>query len=55
MRAQIPRVVAGTVDQRGLALAQELHAHQIEAGRVVDDTAVVSDVALAVEHRHVEP
>ena len=54
MRAEVARVVAGAVDQRGLAAPQELHSHQIQA-QGIRHAAVVSDQALAVQHRHVEP
>ena len=40
MVAEIARVVAGAVDQSRFAAAQELQAHQVQAGRV-DDPAVV--------------
>ena len=54
MRAQIARVVAGTVDQCGLSAPQELHPHQVHAGRA-DDAAVMTDHALAVENRQLQP
>ncbi len=54
MFAEIARVVAGAVEEDGFAAAQEWHAHQVHAGRV-DDAAVVTDLALAIEHRHIEP
>ena len=54
MGAEIARVVAGAVDQCGLAAAQELHPHQVHAGRA-DDPAVMTDVALAVENRQLQP
>ena len=50
MRTQIAGVIAGAVDQRRLAPPQELHPHEIHAGRG-DDAAVVRDVALAIENR----
>ena len=54
MRAQVAGVVAGAVDQGGLSAAQELHPHQIHAGRG-NDPAVMADHALAVENRQFEP
>src|SRR5688500_2476194 len=54
MVAEIARVVAGAVDEGRLAAAQELHAHQIEA-RMFGDATVVTDLALAIEHRHLKP
>ena len=54
MRAQLARVVAGAVDQRGFPAPQELQPHQIQA-RAIGDAAVVADHALAVEHRQLEP
>ena len=53
--AEVLGVVAGAVDERRLAAAQEGHAHQVHARRVDDDAAVVADQPLAVEHRHVQP
>ena len=50
MVAEITRVVAGAVDQRRLAAALKLHPHQVHA-RMFRNTAVVTDVALAVEDR----
>ena len=41
MRTQIASVVAGAVDQRGLSAPQELHPHEIHAGRA-DDAAVMA-------------
>jgi len=54
MRAQIARVVAGAVDQGRLAAPQELHPHEVDAGRA-DDAAVMRDVALAVEDWQLQP
>ena len=48
MVAEVARVVAGTIEEDGFAAAEELHAHQVHAGRV-DDAAVVTDLSLAVE------
>ncbi len=55
MLAEIARVVAGTVEEDGFATAEEWHAYQIHAGRIDDDAAVVTDLALAIEDRHIEP
>ena len=54
MRAEIARVVAGAVDEGRLASSQELYAHQVHAGCIADDTAVVTHAALAVQNRHLE-
>src|SRR5436190_1559542 len=48
------RIVAGAVYQRRLSAPQELHPHQVHAGRT-DDAAIMGDVALAVEHRQLQP
>ena len=50
MIAEITRVVASAVDQSRLAAAQKLRPHQVQA-RMFHYTAVVTDVALAVEDR----
>ena len=54
MRAQIASVVTSAIDQRGLAAPQELHPHEVDAGRA-DDAAVMRDVALAVENWQLQP
>ena len=54
MRAQIASIVTGAVDQCGLSAPQELHPHEVHAGRA-DDPAVMRDVALAVENRQFQP
>ena len=43
MVAEITRVVGSAVDQCGLSAPQELHAHQVDAGRAEDDAAVMDD------------
>ena len=54
MVAEITRVVAGAVDQGRLAAAQKLHPHQVHA-RMLGNPAVVTDLALAIENRHLKP
>ena len=54
MIAEIARVPAGTIDERGFASAEELQAHHIHAGRR-DHPAVVADVSLVIEDGHVQP
>lgn len=54
MRGKLARVVLGTVDKARLASPQERQAHDIQA-RCINDTAVVSDAALAVEYRDRQP
>jgi hypothetical protein len=46
VRAQLARIVARAVDQRGLAAPQERQAHQVEPRRVSQDAAVVAGAAL---------
>jgi hypothetical protein len=48
------RVVASTIDQGGFATAQELSSHKIHSWRT-NDAAVMTDHALAVENRQLEP
>src|SRR5262245_32992485 len=55
MVAQVARIVAGAVNERRLASAQERVAKQIHARRIDDDAAVVSDLALVIEDGHFEP
>src|SRR5215475_3540610 len=47
-------VVLDAMDERGLAPPQHGQAEGVHAG-AVDDSAVVANVALRVDHRHVEP
>src|SRR5215472_14042113 len=54
MAAQLAGVVAGAVDERGLAPPQELQPHDIQAGRD-NDTAVMANPSLAIENRYVQP
>src|SRR5262245_15369063 len=54
MRAQVASIVTGAVDQRGFAAPQELHPHEVDAGRT-DNAAVVRDVALTIENRQLQP
>ena len=49
------RVVRSAGDVAGAACAQQAAAEQVHARSVGDDAAVVTDSALVVEHRHVEP
>src|SRR4051812_920046 len=51
---QVARVVLRAVDEAGLAPAENRQSNRIEARRV-DDAAVVAQVSLPVEDRHVEP
>ena len=53
MGTQIAGIVAGAVDERRFAPAQELNTHQVHTGGF-DDTAVVAHAALAVQDRHVQ-
>src|ERR1700722_15513210 len=50
----LPRVVLDAVDERGLAPPQHGKPERVQS-RAVDDTAVVPQLALRVEHRDVEP
>jgi len=50
MDAQVPRIIAGTIDKGRLAPSQERHAHDVHAGGL-DDHAVMADVPLVVEQR----
>ena len=54
MVAEIARVVAGAVDQGRLAAAQKLHPHEVHA-RMLGDPTIVTDLALAIENRHLKP
>src|SRR5262245_13857014 len=54
MGTEIARVVAGAIDQSGLAAAQKLHSHDVQA-RMRGDPAIVTDLALAIQDRHLEP
>src|SRR6185369_9730007 len=54
MARELSRIVAGAVDQGRLAPPHERSAHQVEAGRRCD-AAVMTDHALVVEHRHLQP
>ena len=54
MVAEIARIVAGAVDQRRLAAAQKLHPHEVHAW-MLGNPAIVTDLALAIENRHIEP
>src|SRR5688572_30926044 len=51
---QFARVVFGAVNETRLATPQDRQAQRIEAGRI-DDAAVVAQLSLGVEDRHVEP
>ena len=52
---ELPGVVLGAVDEAGLAAAQEVQPDPVEPRGVRDDAAVVADLALAIEHRDVQP
>lgn len=54
MHGKLARVVLGTVDKARLASPQERQAHDIQA-RCINDAAVVSDAALAIEYRNRQP
>ena len=54
MEAEIARTVAGAGDQGRLAAAQKLHPHS-EHAWTPGDPAVVTDLALAIENRRMEP
>ena len=54
MLAEIARIIARAVDQRGLAAAQKLHPHEIQS-RMRGNAAIVTNLALAIENRHMKP
>jgi hypothetical protein len=54
MGGNIAGIIGRTVDQGGLAPAQELLAHQVEARRV-DNPANVADPALMIEDPDLQP
>ena len=54
MLDQVARVVFGAVDEGRLAAPEHRQSDRIQPGRI-DDAAVVPQVALAIDDRHVEP
>ena len=54
MSAQVARVVAGAMNETRLSAAQKGHPQQIHTRRL-DDSTGVANLALAVEHGHMEP
>ena len=51
---QVPRVILRTVDKTRLSSPEEGQADGVETRRI-DHPAIVTQIALAVEHRDIEP
>ena len=54
MLDEVARVILGAVDERGLASPEDGQPDGIQPRRV-DHSSIVPQVALAIDHRHVEP
>ena len=52
--AQVASVIGCAVDEGRLPAPQKRQAHEVHAGGL-DDAAIVTDMALAVDYRHVKP
>ena len=55
MGAEVARVVPDAIDEARFPAPQERQAKEVHAGRFGHDATVVADIALAVEHRYVQP
>ncbi len=50
----IAGIIRGTRDETRIAPPEERQAQHVKSGRLADDAAVVLQLSLAVEHRHVQ-
>ena len=55
MLDDLPGVVLGAVDEARLPAAQEVQPDPVQPGGLRDHAAVVADLALAIDHRDVQP
>ena len=53
--SHLARVVFGTVDEGGLASAEDRQTQCVQPGRIADDSAVVAQLSLVVDDGDVKP